>query len=105
QRVVDIPRILREAFHIARSGRPGPVLVDIPKDLLQARMTFRWPQKVDLPGYKPTRKGHPLQIQEAADAVRQARKPVLYVGGGLVNAEATDELRALAEATGIPVVT
>ncbi|HEY3615125.1 MAG TPA: thiamine pyrophosphate-binding protein, partial [Gaiellales bacterium] len=62
QRAVDIPRTMREAFHIARSGRPGPVLVDIPKDVLQARMAFRWPQKLDLPGYKPTRKGHPLQI-------------------------------------------
>jgi len=65
QRADDLPRVLREAFHLASTGRPGPVLVDVPKDVAQAQMTFHWPERVDLPGYKPTRDGHPLQIEKA----------------------------------------
>ena len=101
----DIPKVIAEAFHIAASGRPGAVLVDIPKDILQGECTFSWPPKIDLPGYKPNTKPHNRQIREAAKLIAEARKPVLYVGGGVIRGEATAELRELAELTGIPVVT
>ncbi|AKN17702.1 acetolactate synthase 1 catalytic subunit [Mycobacterium haemophilum DSM 44634] len=101
----DIPRVLAEAFHIASSGRPGAVLVDIPKDVLQGQCTFSWPPKMDLPGYKPNTKPHNRQIREAAKLIATARKPVLYVGGGVIRGEATEQLADLAELTGIPVVT
>jgi acetolactate synthase-1/2/3 large subunit len=101
----DIPRAMAEAFHIASSGRPGPVLVDIPKDVLQGQCTVSWPPQIDLPGYKPNTKPHNRQIREAAKLIAAARKPVLYVGGGVIRGEATDQLLDLAELTGIPVVT
>ena len=102
----DIPRAIAEAFHLAATGRPGPVLVDIAKDALQAQTTFAWPTRLDLPGYRPTTQPHAKQMREAARLIARARKrPVLYVGGGVIKAEATAELRALAELTGIPVVT
>ncbi len=101
----DIARVMAEAFHIARSGRPGPVLVDIPKDVLQGQCTFSWPPQIDLPGYKPNTKPHSRQVREAAKLIAAARKPVLYVGGGVIRGEATAELLNLAELTGIPVVT
>ncbi|CAN5537486.1 acetolactate synthase large subunit [soil metagenome] len=101
----EIPQVMAEAFHIAASGRPGAVLVDIPKDVLQAECTFSWPPQLDLPGYKPNTKPHNRQIREAAKLIAAARKPVLYVGGGVIRGEATEELLDLAELTGIPVVT
>ncbi|OBH47974.1 acetolactate synthase large subunit [Mycobacterium mantenii] len=101
----EIPQVLAEAFHIASSGRPGAVLVDIPKDVLQGQCTFSWPPRLDLPGYKPNTKPHSRQIREAAKLIAAARKPVLYVGGGVIRGEATNELRELAELTGIPLVT
>src|SRR4051812_11803593 len=101
----EIPRILAEAFHLASTGRPGPVLVDIPKDVLQAATTFSWPPTLDLPGYRPTLHPHGKQIREAARLMLAARRPVLYVGGGVLKARATEGLRRLAELTGIPVVT
>jgi acetolactate synthase-1/2/3 large subunit len=101
----EIPRVLAEAFHIAASGRPGAVLVDIPKDVLQGQCTFSWPPRMDLPGYKPNTKPHSRQVREAAKLIAAARKPVLYVGGGVIRGEATEELRELAELTGIPLVT
>ncbi|WP_431232842.1 acetolactate synthase large subunit [Mycolicibacterium psychrotolerans] len=101
----DIPRVIAEAFHIASSGRPGAVLVDIPKDILQGQCTFSWPPQIDLPGYKPNTKPHSRQIREAAKLIAAAHKPVLYVGGGVIRGDATEELRTLAELTGIPVVT
>ncbi|MBV8862655.1 MAG: acetolactate synthase large subunit [Mycobacterium sp.] len=101
----EIPRVLAEAFHIASTGRPGAVLVDIPKDVLQGQCTFSWPPQLDLPGYKPNTKPHSRQVREAAKLIAAARKPVLYVGGGVIRADATEQLRALAELTGIPVVT
>ncbi|TAM64616.1 acetolactate synthase large subunit [Mycobacterium sp.] len=101
----EIPQVLAEAFHIASSGRPGAVLVDIPKDVLQGQCTFSWPPRIDLPGYKPNTKPHNRQIREAAKLIAAARKPVLYVGGGVIRGDATEELRELAELTGIPVVT
>jgi acetolactate synthase I/II/III large subunit len=101
----EIPRIMAEAFHLALSGRPGPVLVDIPKDVQQAATTFAWPPTLDLPGYRPTLHPHGKQIREAARLIAGARRPVLYVGGGVLKAGATDGLRKLAELTGMPVVT
>jgi len=101
----DIPRVMKEAFHIARTGRPGPVLVDIPKDIANASLDFVYPDAVDLPGYKPTRTGHPLQIQAAAEAIAKSRRPVLYVGGGVLNAHAEVQLAEFAEAVANPVVT
>ncbi|MGV7335200.1 acetolactate synthase large subunit [Mycobacterium kansasii] len=101
----EIPRVIAEAFHIAASGRPGAVLVDIPKDVLQGQCTFSWPPRMDLPGYKPNTKPHNRQIRAAAKLIAAARKPVLYVGGGVIRGEATEQLRELAELTGIPVVT
>jgi len=101
----EIPRVLAEAFHLAATGRPGPVLVDIPKDVMQAQTTFSWPPTLDLPGYRPTLHPHGKQIREAARLIAQARRPVLYVGGGVLKAGATDGLRKLAELTGMPVVT
>ncbi len=101
----DIARTIAEAFHIASTGRPGAVLVDIPKDILQGQCTFAWPPHLELPGYKPTTKPHGRQIKEAAKLIATARKPVLYVGGGVIRGEATEELLELAELTGIPVVT
>nr|MDT0663038.1 acetolactate synthase large subunit [Micromonospora sp. DSM 115978] len=105
QNAEEIPRVLAEAFHLAATGRPGPVLVDIPKDVLQAQTTFTWPPTLDLPGYRPTLHPHGKQIREAARLMAAARRPVLYVGGGVLKAGATDGLRRLAELTGIPVVT
>jgi len=101
----DIPRAVAEAFHIAATGRPGPVVVDIPKDVLQASAPFHWPVELNLPGYRPVSKPHGKQIREAARLITQAKRPVLYVGGGVLKAHATEELLALAELTGAPVVT
>ena len=101
----DIPRAIAEAFHIASSGRPGPVLVDLPKDVLQAHTTFSWPVETRLPGYRPTTRPHSKQIREAARLIGEARRPVLYVGGGVIKAEASTELLDLADETGAPVVT
>jgi acetolactate synthase I/II/III large subunit len=101
----DIPRVIAEAFHIASTGRPGPVLVDIPKDILQARTTFSWPPKIALPGYHPVTRPHGKQIREAARLIAAAERPVLYVGGGVIRARASEELRRFVELTQIPVVT
>jgi acetolactate synthase-1/2/3 large subunit len=101
----DIPRIIREAFHVATTGRPGPVLVDFPKDVANTMMEWYWPEKIDLPGYKPNVKGHPRQIKDAARLIGEATRPVIYAGGGVINAGAAKELRELAELTGMPVVT
>jgi acetolactate synthase-1/2/3 large subunit len=101
----DIPRTIAEAFYIASTGRPGPVLVDVSKDALQAQTTFAWPTELNLPGYRPVSRPHAKQVREAARLILEARRPVLYVGGGTIRANASAELRVLAELTGIPVVT
>ena len=101
----DIPRAVAEAFHIAGTGRPGPVLVDVAKDALQAQTTFNWPEVLDLAGYHPVTKPHSKQVREAAAMIVAARQPVLYVGGGVIKAGAHRELLELAALTGIPVVT
>ncbi|MGV9680865.1 acetolactate synthase large subunit [Nocardia sp. NPDC003482] len=102
---LDIPRVIAEAFHLAATGRPGAVLVDIPKDVLQAQTTFSWPPELRLPGYRPVTKPHGKQVREAARMILESKSPVLYVGGGVIKAEASAELLELAELTGIPVVT
>lgn len=101
----EIPRVIAEAFHIASTGRPGPVLVDIAKSALQARTTFSWPQQMNLPGYHPVTKPHSKQIREAAKLLASARRPVLYVGGGAVRSGASAELRRLVDLSGAAVVT
>ncbi|MFZ2383435.1 MAG: acetolactate synthase large subunit [Candidatus Nanopelagicales bacterium] len=101
----EIPRAVAEAFYLASTGRPGPVLVDISKDALQAQTTFTWPDSIDLPGYRPKTRPHGKQVREAAGLITSARKPVLYVGGGVVRSGASEQLRKLAELTGAPVVT
>jgi acetolactate synthase I/II/III large subunit len=101
----EIPRTIAEAFHLAATGRPGPVLVDIPKDVLQETTSFSWPPEIHLPGYRPTTRPHGKQVREAAKLIAAARRPVLYVGGGVIKAQASAQLKELAELTGIPVVT
>ena len=97
QDVEELPHVLKAAFHVARTGRCGPVLVDIAKDVQEAEFDFRYPDHVDLPGWRPPARVHPRQIAEAAEALAAAEKPVLYVGGGTINADACDELLELAE--------
>ncbi|MCF4121811.1 acetolactate synthase large subunit [Antribacter sp. KLBMP9083] len=101
----EIPRTIAEAFHIASTGRPGPVLVDIAKSAMQARTTFSWPQELQLPGYHPVTKPHAKQIKEAARLLATAKRPVLYVGGGVIRSGASDLLRRLVDLSGAPVVT
>jgi acetolactate synthase-1/2/3 large subunit len=101
----EIPRTVAEAFHIAATGRPGPVLVDVAKSALQATTTYRWPAEINLPGYRPVTRPHAKQIKEAARLILDAKRPVLYVGGGTIRAGASRELVELADLTGIPVVT
>jgi acetolactate synthase-1/2/3 large subunit len=105
QDVEELPHVMKAAFHVAQTGRCGPVLVDIPRDVQEAAIDFEYPDTVDLPGWKPPRRGHPRQIREAAKRLATAERPLLYVGGGVLNAHATDELLALAEAGRLPVVT
>jgi acetolactate synthase-1/2/3 large subunit len=101
----EIPRVVAEAFHIASTGRPGPVLVDIAKDAMQKMTTFNWPHELALPGYRPTTRPHGKQVREAAKLMAEAKRPVLYVGGGVIKADAASELAALVALTRIPVVT
>jgi acetolactate synthase I/II/III large subunit len=96
---------IKEAHHIAASGRPGPVLVDLPKDVLNATVEWSWPETLDLPGYRPTVRGHGKMIREALDLIARAERPVIYAGGGLIRAGADAELRRFAETLGLPVVT
>ena len=101
----DVPRVLAEAFHLASTGRPGPVLVDIAKDAQVGETTFSWPPTLDLAGYRPIARGHAKQIREAARLIRESTRPVIYAGGGTIKAEAAPQLAELAELTGAPVVT
>jgi len=105
QNVEELPGVLKAAFHVAQTGRSGPVHVDIAKDVQEAEFDFRYPDDVDLPGWRPPVRVHPRQIAAAAEALAAAEKPVLYVGGGTINADACAELLELAEAGGIPVIT
>jgi len=104
-RTEDIPRTVAEAFHVANTGRPGPVLVDVPKDVLINQAPFEWPDALDLPGYRPTTKGNLKQVREAVKLILASERPVLYAGGGVIRANAAPELRRLAETGRLPVVT
>ena len=101
----DLTRTFREAFYIASTGRPGPVLIDIPSDLSGAEMVFHYPDSVNLPSYKPTYRGNARQVKQAAELIRKAERPLLYAGGGIVTSHACAELTELAERMQIPVVT
>jgi len=104
----DIPKVVAAAFHVATTGRPGPVLIDVPKDVANASMEWYWPSSVDeldLPGYHPQIVGDPELVRQAAELVLGAQRPVIYAGGGILKARAAEALRVLAERTGIPVVT
>jgi acetolactate synthase I/II/III large subunit len=105
QDVRELPQIMKNAFHVAQTGRCGPVLVDIAKDVQEAELDFAYPEDADLPGWRPPRRVHPRQIVEAAKAIVDAKQPILYVGGGVLSGHATAELLELAEAGGLPVVT
>jgi len=101
--VKELPRILKEAFYVARSGRPGPVLVDLPKDVLVSSTEFKYPDKVFVRGYQPTYEGHPGQIQRALKLILKSKKPVFYAGGGIISSNASKEITLLAERLKIPV--
>ena len=103
--IEEIPDVIREAFHLAATGRPGPVLVDIPKDVLNETLTWHRPGEINLPGYKPSVKGHPKQVQAAIDMIHGSERPVLYAGGGIIRANAADRLRRFAELSNLPTVT
>jgi acetolactate synthase-1/2/3 large subunit len=103
--VEEIPDAVREAFHLASTGRKGPVLIDVPKDVLADTMTWHRPGEIKLPGYKPAVKGHPRQVKAALELIEQSERPVLYIGGGVVAAGATEELRVFAERINAPMVT
>ena len=102
--VKDLPRILKEAFYIARSGRPGPVHVDIPKDVTAQIGHFSYPSEIKMQTYKPTYKGNPRQIKKAIEAIQASKRPVLYIGGGAINSNASAEVREFAKICGIPAV-
>ncbi len=104
----DLPRVVAEAFHVATTGRPGPVLIDVPKDVSNAQMDWYWPESVDdldLPGYHPKMQGDAALVSRAVDLIVSAKRPVIYAGGGVLKSRASDVLRQLAERTGIPVTT
>ncbi|MEL4304278.1 acetolactate synthase large subunit [Methanococcoides sp. LMO-2] len=101
----DLPRIIKEAFHIASTGRPGPVLIDMPKDVTTDEIDFVYPDKVELRGYKPTYKGNSQQIKRAATAIAKSKRPVIYAGGGVIGSDASKELLSFAEKIRAPVTT
>lgn len=101
----DLPRIIKEAFYIASTGRPGPVVIDVPIDIQLKEIKFEYPKTVDIRGYKPNLKGHSLQIKKVADAIKKAKRPVICAGGGIVSANASKELMQLVEKCSIPVTT
>lgn len=103
--VKELPRVMKEAFYIARSGRPGPVLIDVPKDVQTAETDYTYPKSVELRSYKPVYNGHPQQIKKAAAAILKAKKPLIYAGGGVIISNATAELKELVNKTNIPVAT
>ena len=103
--VSDLPRIIKESFHIARTGKPGPVVVSLPKDVLTSVREFKYPDKVVLPGYNPTYEGHPIQCRRALKALCEAKRPVILAGGGVIHSDAWQEIRELAKKLNIPVAT
>ncbi|MCX7916606.1 MAG: biosynthetic-type acetolactate synthase large subunit [bacterium] len=101
--ISEIPRVVREAFYIAKTGRPGPVLIDFPVDIQRKDGEFYWPEKVEIRSYRPVYEGHPLQIKKAWELIRNSKRPVLIAGGGVVISNASEELKKFVEKTGIPV--
>lgn len=101
--VTDLPRVFKEAFHIASTGRPGPVVIDIPIDIQNKEFTFEYPESLSIKGYKPTYKGHPMQIKKIAEALEKAKAPVICAGGGIINGDAPEELKELVDRCQIPV--
>ena len=101
--IKDLAQVLKEAFYVARNGRPGPVLIDLPKDTLVNSTEFKYPEKVFIRGYQPTYEGHPGQIQRAVKSIMKSKKPILYVGGGIISSNASKELTVFAERLGVPV--
>jgi len=104
QDIEELPQVMKAAFHVARTGRQGPVLVDVAKDVQEAEFEFEYPDEVDLPGWKPPRKVHPKQVREAAQAILAAQRPIVYAGGGVLNADACAELLRLVESARLPAV-
>ena len=106
KRAADLPRVFREAFHIASTGRPGPVLIDVPQDVQETvvREGFHYPERAEIEGYRPKTKGHPIQIRKAAQAIREAKRPVICCGGGVVLSNAREEMAAFARKSGMPIV-
>lgn len=103
--ISDLPRVIKEAFHIARTGKPGPVVVSLPKDVLTSVRDFKYPDKVDLPGYNPTYEGHPIQCRRALKILCEAQRPVIISGGGVIHSDAWQEIREIAKQLNIPVAT
>ena len=103
--VKDLPRVIKEAFHIATMGKPGPVVVDLPKDILTAKMEFHYPDKIDLPGYNPKYDGHPIQCKKALKLLCEAERPVIISGGGIIHSDAAEEITELSQKLGIPTAT
>src|SRR5579871_898951 len=103
-RTEDLPRVFKEAFHVASSGRPGPVLVDVPKDVQQREISVKdWDPPMNLPGYRPYRRATRAELEKVLELIRTSRKPIIYAGGGIISSDAAPYLRAFAERTGIPV--
>jgi acetolactate synthase-1/2/3 large subunit len=100
----EITTVVREAFHIAKTGRPGPVVIDLPKDIMAHKAEFKWPSKIELPGYNPTVKGHLGQIKKMLRMLEGAKKPIIYMGGGVIISGASEEMTKLSEMTGVPVI-
>ncbi len=105
QDIADLPRVIKEAFHIAATGRPGPVLIDVPVDISNSKGDFHYPDRVDIRSYKPKLDGHPNQIKKACKLIEQAVRPVIYAGGGVIISDASEELREFVKKTGIPITT
>ena len=105
KKVEDLPLVIKQAFYLARSGRPGPILIDLPKDVLSNKTEFKYPKKIEMRNYRPTYNAHPRQIEKAATHILKAKKPVIYAGGGVISSHSSSELKTLAESLTIPVTT
>ncbi len=103
--ISELPRIIKESFHIAQTGKPGPVVISLPKDILTSKMEFNYPDKINLPGYNPTYEGHPIQCRRALKSLCEAKRPVIISGGGVIHSDAWQEVRELARKLNIPVAT
>ncbi len=105
QEIKDLPRIIKEAFYLSTTGRPGPVVIDVPVDISNSLHKFEYPKEVDIRGYKPNYEGHPVQVKKACNLIKESKRPVIYSGGGVIIADAAEELREFVKKTGIPITT